>query len=146
MSEQLMSEEQFIAQVRQWADKVRAQARANAAAFPNGKKKAHTYVKGRYHGQTEYKLSSKVGYVLRKKSGDVERIRFQFPVHGIFRAYGVGNGQPKSGGSSQSYIRRSPSDWMSDPLEQNTEALADIAADYYGDKMLINITQLGNMK
>lgn len=150
MAEQLMTEEQYFAQVRQWADKVRAQARANAAAFQKGKKKAHTYVKGSYHGQTEYKLSSKVGYVLRKRYGDLERVLFKFPVHGIFREYGVGNGQPRHGvavksgkvASARTYIKRSMSDWMHNPLEQNVEALADIATEYYGDKMLVEFKRL----
>lgn len=40
-------------------------------------------------------------------------------------------------------IRRSMSDWFHAPLERNIDAFADLVADYYGDKYLVNFSKLG---
>ncbi len=147
----IMTDEEFLRQAKAWADRVRAQSRAAAAAFPNGKKTAtRTYKTGRYAGKTEGRLHSKTGYVLRKRYGDLEAVSFRMPVHGIFREYGVGNGQPRHGAATKSgraasgkiYIRRTPSDWFHNPLERNIDALGDLVADYYGDKVLVEFRKL----
>ena len=151
MAEHLMTDEEFLQQARAWADRVRAQAKAAAAGFSKGKKAAtHTYKTGRYAGQTEGKLKNKLGYVLRKRYGDLEAVSFKMPVHGIFREYGVGNGQPRNGVATKSgkaasrtvYLKRTPSDWFHAPLERNVEALGDLVADYYGDKVLVEFKRL----
>ena len=151
MNDHLMTDEEFLRQAKAWADRVRAQSRAAAAAFPKGKKTAtHTYKTGRYAGKTEGRLKSKLGYVLRKRYGDLEAVSFKMPVHGIFREYGVGNGQPRNGVATKSgkaathkvYIKRTMSDWFYGPLERNEEALADLVADYYGDKVLVEFRKL----
>ena len=72
------------------------------------------------------------------------------PVHGIFREYGVGNGQPRHGMDTKSgraashkiYIRRTTSDWSHGPLERNIDILRDLVADYYGDKVLVEFKRL----
>lgn len=149
MSEDIMSQERYNAAVKQWCDRVRALAKANAAAFSNGKSKPHTYVKGRYAGKTEYKLKDKTTYRIKYNSGDADHVQFVMPVHGIFREYGVGNGQPRDGKSSstrraqKTYVKRSMSDWIHNPIEKNIEQFGDIVADYYGDKMLVCFRQLG---
>jgi hypothetical protein len=71
-------------------------------------------------------------------------------LHGIFREYGVGNGQPRHGMATKSgkaasrkiYIKRTPSDWFHNPLERNIDTLGDLVADYYGDKVLVEFRKL----
>ena len=66
------------------------------------------------------------------------------------REYGVGNGQPRNGVATKSgkaashkvYIKRTMSDWFHAPLERNVEALGDLVADYYGDKVLVEFKHL----
>jgi hypothetical protein len=151
MEENLMTEEEFLRRAKQWADTVRRQAKAAAAGFPKGKQGAtHTYKTGRYAGTTEGKLKDKTTYKLRKRYGDLEALSFKMPVHGIFREYGVGNGQPRHGvatksgraASAHTYVKRSMSDWFYAPLERNVEALGDLVADYYGDKVLVEFRKL----
>lgn len=150
MDEHLMTDEEFWQRAKAWADTVRRQAKANAAAFSKGKKSPHTYKTGRYAGQAEGKLKDKTGYVLRKRYGDLEAVSFKMPVHGIFREYGVGNGQPRNGvatksgrsASQHTYVKRSMSDWFHNPLERNVEGLSDLVADYYGDKVLVEFRRL----
>lgn len=153
MSENLMTEEEFAAAAKVWADKIRTLARAAGGHFQHGKKDSvHVYKTGLYAGKSEHKLdSTAVGYVLRKHYGDVDGVSFRMPVHGIFREYGVGNGQPRHGVATKSgkrasgnvRIRRSMSDWFHAPLERNIDAFADLVADYYGDKYLVNFSKLG---
>ena len=141
MTEHLMTDEEFLRQAKAWADKVRAQSKAAASAFTKGKKGAtHTYKTGRYAGMTEGRLKNKVGYVLRKRYGDLEAVSFKMPVHGIFREYGVGNGQPRDPRTMKRAYRkkRTQSDWISYTMEKNADELADTAAQYVGDKVLVN--------
>lgn len=151
-NETIITQEQYNAAVKQWCDRVRAQVRANAAAFSNGKSKPHTYIKGRYAGKTEYKLKDKTTYRIKYSSGDADHVQFIMPVHGIFREYGVGNGQPRNGKSSstkraqRTYIKRSMSDWIHSPIEKNIEQFGNIVAEYYGDKMLVCFKSLGTGK
>ena len=151
MTEHLMTDDEFLRQAKAWADKVRAQSKAAASTFTKGKKGAtRTYKTGPYAGKTEGRLRSKVRPVLRKRDGDLEAITFWMPVHGIFREYGVGNGQPRHGvatksgraASSKIYIKRTPSDWFHNPLEHNIDTLGDLVADYYGDKVLVEFKKL----
>ena len=151
MTEHLTTDEEFLRQAKAWADKVRAQSKAAASAFTKGKKGAtHTYKTGLYAGKTEGRLKNKVVYVLRKRYGDLEALSFKMPVHGIFREYGVGNGQPRHGVATKSgkaasnkiYIKRTPSEWFHNPLERNFDALGNIVADYYGDKVLVEFKRL----
>lgn len=148
--EQIMTTEDFLKQAKAWADGVRRQAKANAAGFSKGKSGVHTYIKGRYAGKTEKKLKDSVSATLRKRYGDLEAVSFKMPVHGIFREYGVGNGQPRHGVATKSgkaasqhvYIKRSMSDWIHNPIDRNFDNLADLVADYYGDKVLLNFQRL----
>lgn len=152
MSEKFMTEEEFAAAAKAWADKIRTLARTSGGRFQHGKKdSSRVYKTGLYAGKSERKLASTaVGYVLRKHYGDVDGVCFRMPVHGIFREYGVGNGQPRHGVATKSgrkasqnvYIRRSMSDWFHAPLERNIDAFADLVADYYGDKYLVNFRKL----
>lgn len=60
-------------------------------------------------------------------------VLFQFPVHGIFREYGVGRGAPRSMGNS---VRRSMSDWFSGALNRKENKMLDIVAEHQGDKVV----------
>lgn len=143
MSETIMTDEQFKAEVRKWANNVRREAKNKAAAFGKGKKANYTYSetgKSRYRGTVEKKLSEYMTYSVKYQFGDVHHIKFQFPLHGIFRAFGVGKGQPATGSFSKralkTYIRRSPSDWLNEPIEKNIETFSDLVANHYGDTIL----------
>ena len=150
MSEHLMTDSEFQQRTKKWANGVRTLASSNASAFTKGKTGVRTYKKGRYAGTTEGKLKSKLRVTLKKRYGDLEAVSFKMPVHGIFREYGVGNGQPRHGVATKSgkaashkiYIKRTTSDWFHNPLERNIEVLGDLVADYYGDKVLVEFKRL----
>lgn len=147
MDNHVITDAEFQQRAKAWADRVRAMAKANASAFPKGKKEAkHVYKTGRYAGKTEYKLSARLTYIIKAKGGDIDCIGFKMPVHGIFREYGVGNGQPRKGRMGRmpegGYIKRSMSDWFHAPLERNIEEFSDLVAEYYGDKYLVNFRSM----
>jgi hypothetical protein len=145
----LMTQADFIAEAKRWANVVRAQAKANAAAFTKGKKETHTYKKGWKAGKTEKILSTDINYSLKNKNGEISSIAFKFPLHGIYRAMGVGRGQPAPGSNKKEakkiYVRRSMSDWMSKPIEDNIDKLADLAVECYGDQVLQNVYGMGKL-
>ena len=151
MDEHLMTDEEFLRQAKAWADAVRRQAKANAATFPKGKKEAtHTYIKGRYAGKTERRLTNYLPGAMKMRYVELEAVSFKMPVHGILREYGVGNGQPRHGVATKSgkaasgkvYIKRSMSDWIHNPIDRGMENFADLVADYYGDKVMLNFHRL----
>jgi len=149
----LTTDEMFQDEARKWATGVVSKMRANAARFNKGKENARAYSvrrKNRRTGETkdvtvkEKVLKKSINYKIRtNKEGVVSRVAFDFPLHGIFRAYGVGAGQPGSGTGKKRApkirIKRSISDWVNQPIEQEYEKLADMAANYYGDKVLANV-------
>lgn len=150
MDEHIITDQEYLQKVKQWAENVRRQAKENASAFTKGKHSIHTYIKGRYAGYSEGMLKNKLKSDFLQKYGDIYSVRFKMPVHGIFREYGVGNGQPRNGvatksgrkGSGKIYVRRSMSDWFHGPLERNVGELADIVADYYGDRILVQFKKI----
>lgn len=141
--EDIMTDEQFTAAVIQWGNMVRNKARANAGAFTKGKQGTYGYNpdgKSKNAGRTEKKLATAIGYRIRRFSGDINNVSFQFPLHGIFRAFGVGNGQPGEDSyakrTTKTYIKRSKSDWINSPIENSFEAFAKLSTEYYGDKVM----------
>ena len=150
MDEHIKTAEEFNREVRGWGNRVRKQAAANAAAFPHGKRAPHSYSKGRWAGITEGRLKNSIKTTSHKVYGEMDGVGFKFPVHGIFRAYGVGNGQPRHGRATKSgraastriYRKRTPADWINPPIESNMPELADIVADYYGDKVLVEFRKM----
>jgi len=147
---QIMTAEDFFNEAKKWADGVRSAAKANAAAFGKGKKESyHTYKERSYKaGYEEPKLKNAMSYKIRKKGGEVSSIGLVLPRHGIYRAFGVGRGQPAEGsGKKQShkvFIKRSMSDWLNKPIDDHLEKLAAAAAEYYGDKVLSSVYGMGN--
>lgn len=137
----ITSPEEFKEAAKQWAQLVRNMAKNNASHFKEGKKKAYTYKTGIHKGKTERKLIKSISYIVKEEAGITDNIGFKFPLHGIFRAYGVGNGTPRHPAKKHaefSYIKRTPSDWLDEPINKKTDDLANIAAQFYGDEAVIN--------
>jgi hypothetical protein len=136
---------EIFRQAQSWARKVRRQAKANASrdVMKKGKKRPHTYKTGRYAGRTEIFLREGLNYKIREQYLEIDSILFNFPLHGIFKAYGVGNKQPAHGRhearGTRGYVRRQQSEWIDIPLNTNLNALADDVARYYGDKTTMQV-------
>jgi hypothetical protein len=134
--------EEFYAQARKWAAIVRNMAKANATRFSKGKKKqSHTYQTGKKAGKTEQKLRDSIRYTITQDCGVPESIGFKIPIHGIFREWAVGYGQPRVVGkyvSSNSRVKRTMEDWVDKPIEKNTKKLFDLAAEFWGDMVVVN--------
>ena len=149
----LTTQEMFMDDARKWGAAVAAKMRANAARFQHGKEHKRTYTARRYNKRTGQKEDTTVNEKVLKKSinskirtnrdGDFNRIAFDFPLHGIFRMYGVGSGQPGAGSHKKQApkirVKRSMSDWLNQPIEQEFDTLADIVANFYGDKVLTSV-------
>lgn len=146
----IMTMEEWNATGKRWSSKVLAIQRNKAKLFLTGKdakgqpKSPHTYRRGKKAGQTEYKLSDTGGggyiFKLRHEQKEYFGTEFKPPIHGIFREWGVGNGQPRDPRKMRRAYRkkRTQSDWISYTMEKNSEELADKAAEYTGDKVLVN--------
>lgn len=145
----IMDEAQFRELANGWAQMVQAKARANIAQMTKGKTKGiYTYKGGRYKGKTEHKLRS-LTYVLKDKFGDLDSISFKFPLHGIFVTYGVGSGQPRMEGKRRArkvYLKRSPNDFLNEPIDNSFQKLTDFAAEYFGDKVLFNVYGINSVR
>ena len=120
----VMTESDFNEDIKRWASETQALAKQQAALMVKGKKKNHTYKSGSKKGKTEQKLKNSIQYSFIAGSGEVSGIAFQFPVHGIFREYGVGKGSPRNA------IKRSKSDWLSFTLDKKEQKLINIIDDY----------------
>lgn len=123
----------YNSEMQGWSTKVQQLAKAQASAFRKGKKRSHTYQSGPKKGKTETILRKHIQYQLKSDSGEVAGVAFQFPVHGIFREYGVGRGTPRSMVGQTS---RTMSDWLSGTLQKEEEALASIVAEHHADKVV----------
>jgi len=139
---EIINSDELYRKAGAWANNVRMLGKSNASVFASGKLGTYTYPqKTKWHkkGEKEPKLSQSLSYKVKEVGGIVDGIKFQFPRHGVFRAYGVGNGQPVSGVTAKkSFKKRSMSDWIDAPIDQNIEKIADIAAEFYGDTALVN--------
>ena len=144
----VISANELHKQAQIWAFSVRNRAKINILSFTKGKKGKYTYgsnvkagkrlSKWHKHGEVEPKISQNLSFKIREASGVTEKITFQFPRHGVFRAYGVGNGQPITGiTAKKTFVKRTPNDWIDEPINKNIEKLADIAAEFYGDQFCV---------
>ena len=86
------------------------------------------------------KLLKSISYNLRKYHGEVERITFKFPRHGIFVEKGVGRGYPIESVRNTSAMlsvmsgkKRYPKPWFNPVMDDELPALADTVAKHYGD-------------
>lgn len=153
VSGNVTDKDKYYRKARSWSAMVLGKAAFNAAKFKKGKdtkgqpQAPHTYKSGIHAGKTEQKLTKKgTGGMYfkahKKRDGEYDGTGFKFPIHGIFRAWGVGNGQPRVPGKrvyhGKKHTKRQTSDWLAKPIDKNADKLADIAAEYYGDKVTVN--------
>lgn len=144
-----LTDEQFYRKGRRWANKIYRKAKANAQKFKKGKGSGYssTYIKvyqtGIYAGRTEYPLYSTVHYGSKRgEDGILQSVWVQFPIHGIMREYGVGEGRPRKPGKKISSIykpQNMESPWVSKPIDKNIKELADLAQEFYADKATTSI-------
>jgi hypothetical protein len=138
----VITAEEFYAQARKWAAIVRNIAKANASRFKKGKtKQNHTYKTGNKAGKSEQKLRNSIRYTIARDCGVPENVSFKIPIHGIFREWAVGYGQPRVAGkyvSANSRVKRTMEDWIDKPIEKNTQKLFNLAAEFWGDQVVVN--------
>jgi hypothetical protein len=141
LSGKSITPEQFYTEARKWAAIVRNMAKANTTRFKKGKKKqTHTYKTGKKSGKSEPKLKDSIRYIIEQDCGIPESIGFKIPIHGIFREWAVGYGQPRVAGkyvSHNSRVKRNMEDWIDKPIEKSTNKLFDVAAEFWGDQVLV---------
>ncbi|MBR5919572.1 MAG: hypothetical protein IKZ56_00215, partial [Bacteroidales bacterium] len=92
-------------------------------------------------GKVERKLRNSIQYKIEHDGGIPEAVSFKIPIHGIWREWAVGYGQPRVPGkyvNPHPHIRRSMVDWLDEPIDRNAERLFDLAADFWGDECLVN--------
>jgi hypothetical protein len=134
----LIDTKSFNNQVRGWTVKVRSRMKNNAPSSD------------RVSGD---KLKNALSYKLihAAKEPEVDRIKFQFPRHGVFVHYGVGRGYARvgnsvvkvsrTGESARGGIKRTPKDWFDVEIRSGLRDLAIIAQEYYGDWALDDMLQ-----
>jgi hypothetical protein len=132
----LIDTKTFNNQVRGWTVKVRSRMKNNAPSSD------------RVSGD---KLKNALSYKLIRaaKEPEVDRIKFQFPRHGVFVHYGVGRGYARvgnsvvsrKGGSAMGTVKRTPNDWFDVEIRSGLRDLALIAQEYYGDWALNDMLQ-----
>lgn len=130
---QQMSAGEFNDRVKAWADTVRSRSLGTLVA--------ETQV---YSGDLRGRLKAAVNKA--HDDGLAHAVAFKFVRYGVFVAYGVGNGYIRFNGRvvrgshnpnrhvPPGPIRRRPVDWLDKNVEQQMQGLADIAAEYYGDR------------
>ena len=128
-----LTESEYNREMEQWSRDTQKLAKAQAALFTKGKRRNHTYKSGKKAGKTEGKLRNHVQFQLKSDSGEVAGVAFQFPVHGIFREYGVGRGTPRT---MVGHTSRTMSDWLSGSLNRQESKMVDIVAEHQGDKII----------
>lgn len=137
-----ITSEEFYKQAVRWAFMVRNTAKRNTLQFTKGKKQTSiTYKSGKKEGKVERKLSASIRYSIEQYSHIPESISFKIPIHGIWREWAVGYGQPRVPGkyvNPHPHIRRSMVDWLDEPISRNAERLFDLAAEFWGDEYLVN--------
>lgn len=125
-----LSDSEYNQAMGVWSRTVQRLAKAKASAFSKGKRRNRIYLSGPKAGKREGKLKNHIQFQLKSDAGEVAGVAFQFPVHGIFREYGVGNGSPRS------HVSRSMSDWLSGTLAKQEGNLVSIVAEHQGDKVV----------
>lgn len=125
-----LSDSEYNQAMGEWSHTVQRLAKAKASAFSKGKRRNRIYLSGPKAGKREGKLKNHIQFQLKSDAGEVAGVAFQFPVHGIFREYGVGNGSPRS------HVSRSMSDWLSGTLAKQEGNLVSIVAEHQGDKVV----------
>jgi len=138
----IMTAEEFYTQARKWAAIVRNMAKANATRFKKGKtKQSHTYKTGKKAGKNEQRLRDSIHYTIAQNYNIPENIGFKIPIHGIFREWAVGYGQPRVIGkyvSANSRVKRTMEDWVDKPIAKNMQKLFNLTAEFWGDQVVVS--------
>lgn len=129
----VLTDSEYNRQMQQWAQTVQQLSKQQAALFRKGKRRNHTYKSGPKKGSVEQKLRNHIQYSLATDAGEVAGVGFKFPVHGIFREYGVGRGTPRT---LVGHTARTMSDWLSGTLEKQEQAMVEIVAEYQSGKVV----------
>lgn len=151
----VVNESEFNQKARGWGLMIKSRMRQNIANGANSK-------------QSSGKLKESIKCSFGSQHSVLNRIGFQFERYGVFRAYGVGRGYVNSPyglirGYRTAYyykkhrknksqfvaygtggINRTPLDWFDTEIVDNIDKLADIVAEFYGDKLLVNREKLNN--
>lgn len=104
----------------------------NTLQFTKGKK--HTSITKK-SGKVERKLMDSIQYTIEHSSHIPEAVSFKIPIHGIWREWAVGYGQPRVSGkclNPHPRIRRSMVDWQDEPIDRNAKRFFDFAAELWG--------------
>lgn len=125
-----LTDSEYNKKMRDWGQAVQKLAKTQASLFVKGKRRNHTYMSGKKAGKSEGKLKNHIQFQLKSDAGEVAGITFQFPVHGIFREYGVGRGSPHG------RVSRSMSDWLSGTLAKKEGDMVSIVAEHHADKVI----------
>ena len=134
----ILTADEFLRQARRWAAMVRGAAKRNTLQITKGKKNTSITKKS---GKVERKLRDSIQYNIEHSSHIPEAVSFKIPIHGIWREWAVGYGQPRVPGkyvNPHPRIRRSMVDWLDEPIDRNAERLFDLAAEFWGDRCLVN--------
>ena len=119
-----ITNEEFYKQAVRWASMVRKQTSITKKS-----------------GKVERRLRDSIQYSIEHSSHIPEAVSFKIPIHGIWREWAVGYGQPRVPGkyvNPHPRIRRSMVDWLDEPIDRNAEKLFDLAAEFWGDRCLVN--------
>lgn len=128
----IFSADEFLRQARRRAAAVRNTAKRNTLQFTKGNKVTSITKKS---GKVERKLRNSIQFSVERDSGIPEAVSFKVPIHGIWREWAVGYGQPRVPGkyvNPHPSIRRSMVDWLDEPIDRNAERLFDLAAAFLG--------------
>lgn len=128
-----LTDTEYNREMEEWSREVQKLSKAQAALFTKGKRRSHTYKNGKKAGKTEGKLRNHIQFQMKSDAGEVAGVAFQFPVHGIFREYGVGRGTPRN---MVGHTSRSMSDWLSGSLNKQEDKLLAIVAEHESDKYI----------
>lgn len=127
----LLDNSQYNDEMRRWAAQSQQMAKRSASAMTKGKRRAPiVYQSGPKKGKVEHRLRTHIQYQLKADSGEVAGIAFKFPVHGIFREYGVGRGRRRG------MLHTSMSDWLSGTLARQQDSLTEIVAEYQANRYI----------
>lgn len=93
-------------------------------------------------GKIEKRLKNSIRFLIEHDGSKIpESIGFKIPIHGIYQEWAVGFGQPRVAGkyvAQHNRVKRSMTDWLDQPIDRHAERLFDIAAEFWGDKVLVN--------
>jgi hypothetical protein len=161
----LMTEAEFNAAVRKWANSIRNEMVESASnKFAKGKSGSFSSIKDQ---KTHQKLTESINRKVKYDFGVADSVGFGFAKQGIYLHYGVGRGHVHTGNgvtrgrklSSDEFsayrkkgyrdkdiakikhtesggISRQPVDWFDSKIRMGFGTLANVVQEFYGDRAL----------